>query len=122
MSPLIREHRSHEEKLYQRHKTETSHVNYLASVIAEMSIVSFLLSWSFPLLIFGRLFYKLQFEIHLHNDRKPKAKRIPGPILAAWSRIWLLKNIFFGKLPDKLVELPKQYGKEYYMSFDGQCP
>lgn len=39
--------------------------------------------------------------------------QIPGPTLARWSRFWLVKTIFAGRLAEELVALHSRYGETH---------
>ena len=45
-----------------------------------------------------------------------KLRHIPGPSLAAWSRLWLLRHVISGKLCKRVEEACERYGKQQIRS------
>lgn len=39
------------------------------------------------------------------------SRRIPGPFLARYTRLWLLREVWYGTFPYTSVELHRKYGK-----------
>lgn len=38
-------------------------------------------------------------------------RRVPGPLLARFTRLWLLKEVYFGTYPKTSIDLHRKYGQ-----------
>ena len=52
----------------------------------------------------------LVYSAILRFTRWYKLRHIPGPTIAAWSKIWLLNGVFSGHLVTKLEKACNRYG------------
>lgn len=44
-------------------------------------------------------------------------RRVPGPLLARYTRLWLFKETYRGTFPKTNVELHKKYGSIFFLTF-----
>lgn len=54
----------------------------------------------------------ITYSVALRISNWYKLRHIPGPSLAAWSRLWLLRHVISGKLCKKLEEVCNTYGRQ----------
>lgn len=57
----------------------------------------------------------LAYSVALRFIEWHKLRHIPGPPLAAWSRLWLLRHVMSGKLCKRVEEVCGEYGKMYFI-------
>lgn len=50
------------------------------------------------------------FILTLVNVLRSPLRRVPGPFLARFTRLWLLKQVYFGTYPKTSIELHRKYG------------
>lgn len=50
------------------------------------------------------------FILTLVNAIRSPLRRVPGPFLAQFTRLWLLKQVYFGTYPKTSIELHRKYG------------
>ena len=58
----------------------------------------------------------IAYSIVLRFIKWRKLRHIPGPWLAAWSRLWLLRHVMSGKLCKSVEEVCGRYGEQNFVS------
>jgi hypothetical protein len=43
-----------------------------------------------------------------------RLRHIPGPLIAGWTKLWLLRHVVPGKLCTKLVDICNEYGRSIH--------
>jgi hypothetical protein len=64
-----------------------------------------------PLLLFITICAKVVLWSPLLVKWNFPLSEIPGPTLAGWTRLWLIKSLYSGQWADELVKLHHEYGK-----------
>ncbi|KAF2635619.1 cytochrome P450 [Massarina eburnea CBS 473.64] len=76
-----------------------------------MTVGKFLSLLPSLVLLFACVVIKLAFVTPLVGKWNFPLSQIPGPTLAGWTRLWLIKTLYSGKWAEELVNLHRKYGK-----------
>ncbi|KAK6854439.1 hypothetical protein PG995_009532 [Apiospora arundinis] len=76
------------------------------------------MTWTFVFAHFGLLFAAILFVVSVQRRYLSPISHIPGPLLASFSRLWHLRQIWSGKQNLKLIEQHDRHGHFVRMAHD----
>lgn len=76
-----------------------------------MTSAELLLYLAQVLLLIFIILFKLVLLIPLLVKWNSPFSEIPGPLVASWTRLWLVQSLVLGKAPADFVKLSQQHGK-----------